>query len=73
MHLGRNTTITLGEEEALVGAHKHYGQALGPRAAAMEAAGERADDRSEVEQTLRDCGLNPENFADVADDVWSGI
>ena len=72
-HLGRNTTITLGEEEALVGAHKHYGQALGPRAAAMEAAGERADDRSEVEQTLRDCGLNPENFADVADDVWSGI
>ena len=39
----------------------------------MEAAGERADDRSEVEQTLRDCGLNPENFADVADDVWSGI
>ena len=52
---------------------KHYNQALGPRAAAMEAAGERADDRSEVEQTLRDCGLNPENFADVADDVWSGI
>ena len=72
-HLGRNPTVTLGEEEALIKAHRNFAQVAGAQGAAAEAEMARRDDRDEIVAELAAAGVDAGAFADVADGMLDGL